>query len=49
MITPAVTVALIIIGWSAAAVAMLWGMRRVSRYHQRSEPNSTLPRFHLND
>jgi len=42
MITPAVTVALIILGWSAATAAMLWGLRRIARHHQRSEPDSAM-------
>jgi len=35
MITPVVTVALMILGWSAAMAAMLWGLRRIARHHQR--------------
>lgn len=35
MITPALVILLIIIGWSAAAFAMLWGMLRIARYHHR--------------
>ncbi|WP_312592003.1 hypothetical protein [Stutzerimonas nitrititolerans] len=45
MITPAVTVVLIILGWGAATAAMLWGLRRVLRHHHRHEPNAPIPRF----
>ena len=45
MITPAVTVVLIILGWGTAAAAMLWGLRRILRHHQRSEPDAPIPRF----
>ena len=33
--TPALVITLMILGWSAAAVAMLWGILRTARYHQR--------------
>lgn len=33
--TPALVIALMILGWSAAAVAMLWGILRTARYHHR--------------
>ncbi len=36
MIAPAVVILLMIVGWSAAALAMLWGMLRVSRYHHKA-------------
>lgn len=45
MITPAATVVLIILGWGTAAAAMLWGLRRVLRHHQRPEPEASIPRF----
>lgn len=35
MITPALIILLMIVGWSAAALAMLWGMLRVARYHHK--------------
>lgn len=33
--TPALVITLMILGWSAAAVAMLWGLLRTARYHHR--------------
>lgn len=45
MITPAVTVVLIILGWGAVTAAMLWGLRRVLRHHHRHEPNAPIPRL----
>ncbi|MFG3694101.1 hypothetical protein ACGFZ6_12060 [Stutzerimonas stutzeri] len=36
MIAPAVVILLMIVGWSAAALAMLWGMLRVTRYHHKA-------------
>jgi len=33
--TPTLVITLMILGWSAAAVAMLWGILRTARYHQR--------------
>jgi len=41
MITPALEILLFVVGWSAAAAAMLWGMLRIARYHHRPAP---LPR-----
>ena len=35
MITPALVILLMIIGWSGAAFAMLWGMLRIARYHHK--------------
>ncbi len=35
MITPALVILLMVIGWSAAAVAMLWGMLRIARHHHK--------------
>ncbi|QGZ30646.1 hypothetical protein [Pseudomonas stutzeri] len=35
MIAPALVILLMIIGWSAAAFAMLWGMLRIARYHHK--------------
>ena len=32
---PALVITLMILGWSAAAVAMLWGILRTARYHHR--------------
>lgn len=40
MITPALVVLLIIIGWGAAAFAMLWGMLRIARYHHKPTPEA---------
>lgn len=36
MITPALVILLMIVGWGAAAFAMLWGMLRIARYHYKS-------------
>jgi hypothetical protein len=33
--TPALVITLMILGWGAAAVAMLWGILRTARYHHR--------------
>lgn len=41
MITPALVILLMIVGWSAAALAMLWGMLRITRYHQKPSPSAT--------
>ncbi len=38
MITPALEILLFVVGWSAAAAAMLWGMLRIARYHHRPAP-----------
>lgn len=38
MITPALVILLMILGWSSAAFAMLWGMLRVTRHHHRPSP-----------
>ncbi len=38
MITPALVILLMVIGWSSAAFAMLWGMLRVTRHHLRTGP-----------
>ncbi len=35
MITPPLVILLIVVGWSAAALAMLWGMLRVARHHHK--------------
>jgi hypothetical protein len=45
MITPALVILLIVLGWGSAAFAMLWGMLRVTRHHQRPrrEPQSPSP------
>jgi hypothetical protein len=40
MITPALVIVLMIIGWSGAAFAMLWGMLRIARYHHRPVPEA---------
>lgn len=40
MITPALVILLMIVGWSAAALAMLWGMLRIARYHQKPSPSA---------
>ncbi|WP_217474533.1 hypothetical protein [Stutzerimonas stutzeri] len=40
MIAPAVVILLMIVGWSAAALAMLWGMLRVTRYHHKAGTNA---------
>ncbi len=32
---PALVITLMILGWSAAAAAMLWGILRTARYHHR--------------
>lgn len=50
MITPALVILLIVIGWGAAAIAMLWGMLRIARHHHkpsapiRRERKSVTPR-----
>lgn len=36
MITPALMIFLMVIGWGSAAMAMLWGMLRIARHHHRS-------------
>lgn len=35
MIAPALVILLMILGWSTAAFAMLWGMLRIARYHHK--------------
>ncbi|NKQ11612.1 hypothetical protein [Pseudomonas sp. SST3] len=40
MITPALVILLIVIGWGAAAFAMLWGMLRIARYHHKPTPEA---------
>ncbi|WP_407291173.1 hypothetical protein [Stutzerimonas zhaodongensis] len=37
MITPALVILLMVIGWSTAALAMLWGMLRIARHHHKSD------------
>lgn len=44
MITPALVILLVIIGWGAATVAMLWGMLRIARYHHKPSPDVTQDR-----
>jgi hypothetical protein len=36
MTSPALTIALMIAGWFAVAVAMLWGMLRIARRHHHA-------------
>ena len=38
MITPALVIFLMVIGWGSAAMAMLWGMLRIARHHHRPTP-----------
>ncbi|MCJ0974533.1 hypothetical protein MST27_14260 [Pseudomonas sp. PS1] len=38
MINPALVIALVILGWGSAAVAMLWGLLRVIRHHYQGLP-----------
>lgn len=38
MITPALVILMMIIGWGSAACAMLWGMLRIARYHHKPNP-----------
>ena len=45
MITPLLVIFLIVIGWSAAALALLWGMLRVARHHHTPSPG-TQPYHH---
>ncbi|MGK9064243.1 hypothetical protein [Stutzerimonas chloritidismutans] len=33
MINPALVIALVVLGWGSAAIAMLWGLLRVLRHH----------------
>lgn len=40
MITPALVIVLIVIGWSAAATAMLWGLLRIARLHHKPDPDA---------
>ncbi|HCJ30580.1 MAG TPA: hypothetical protein DHV63_15135 [Pseudomonas sp.] len=40
MIAPALVILLMIIGWSTAAFAMLWGMLRIARYHHKPSPEA---------
>ena len=40
MITPPLVILLIVMGWSAAALAMLWGMLRVARHHHKPSPDT---------
>lgn len=40
MITPALVILLIVIGWSTAAFAMLWGMLRIARHHHKPPPET---------
>jgi len=42
MITPALMILLMVIGWGSAAMAMLWGMLRIARHHHR--PTRAAPR-----
>ncbi|HAQ86104.1 MAG TPA: hypothetical protein DCR78_06655 [Pseudomonas sp.] len=42
MITAPLVILLIVIGWSAAALAMLWGMLRVARHHHKPSADSRL-------
>lgn len=44
MITPALVILLVIIGWGAAALAMLWGMLRIARYHHKPSSETTVVR-----
>lgn len=38
MITPALVILLIVVGWGMAAFAMLWGMLRIARHHHKPSP-----------
>lgn len=40
MITPALVILLIVVGWGAAAFAMLWGMLRIARHHHKPAPET---------
>lgn len=40
MITPPLVILMIVIGWSAAALAMLWGMLRIARHHHKASPSA---------
>ncbi len=40
MITPALVILLIVIGWGTAAFAMLWGMLRIARHHHKPRPGT---------
>jgi len=37
MIAPALVILLMVIGWSTAALAMLWGMLRIARHHHKPD------------
>lgn len=39
MITPALVILLIVVGWGMAAFAMLWGMLRIARHHHKPTPD----------
>ncbi|MCQ4314695.1 hypothetical protein EA797_05620 [Stutzerimonas zhaodongensis] len=42
--TPALIIFLMVIGWSAAALAMLWGMLRIARHHHKPSSPTRLER-----
>ncbi|MCH2340262.1 hypothetical protein ACGFZ7_15415 [Pseudomonas sp. NPDC047963] len=44
MITAPLVIFLIVVGWSAAALAMLWGMLRVARHHHKPSADNRLDR-----
>lgn len=44
MIAPALVILLMVVGWSAAALAMLWGMLRIARYHHRPSHDASQER-----
>ncbi len=46
MTSPALTLTLMILGWLAVAVAMLWGMLRIAKRHQAdsTQAHPDLPR-----
>lgn len=40
MTSPALTLTLMIVGWLAVAVAMLWGMLRIAKRHHLRSPQA---------
>lgn len=40
MTSPALTLTLMIVGWLAVAVAMLWGMLRIAKRHHAGSPQA---------